>query len=90
VVPNPYRASETWNPAGSHELHFINLPTRATIRIYTLAGDLVRELDHADTIRDYEAWDLTNDAGRDVASGIYVYRVEADGFSFQGRFVVIR
>lgn len=90
VVPNPYRASETWNPAGGHELHFINLPSRATIRIYTLSGDLVRELEHADTVRDYEAWDIKNDAGRDVVSGIYLYRVEADGFSFQGRFVIIR
>ena len=90
VVPNPYRASESWNPAGGHELHFINLPTRATIRIYTLSGDLIRELQHADTIRDYEAWDLKNDSGRDVVSGIYLYRVEADGFNFQSRFVVIR
>lgn len=90
VVPNPYRASETWNPAGGHELHFINLPTRATIRIFTLSGDLVRELEHADAIRDYEAWDLKNDNGRDVVSGIYLYRVEAAGFNFQSRFVVIR
>jgi hypothetical protein len=90
VVPNPYRASETWNPAGGHELHFTNLPKQATIRIYTLSGDLVRELEHADAIRDYEAWDLKNDNGRDVVSGIYLYRVEAGAFSFQSRFVVIR
>lgn len=90
VVPNPYRASETWNPAGGHEMHFINLPSRATIRIYTLSGDLVRVLLHADAIRDYESWDLKNDNGRDIVSGIYLYRVEADGFNFQSRFVVIR
>lgn len=90
VVPNPYRAAEAWNPAGGHEMHFINLPPQARIRIYTLAGDLVRDLQHNDTVRDFERWDLKNGVGRDVASGIYMYRVEAQNFSFQSRFIVIR
>ena len=90
VVPNPYRAAEAWNPPGGHELHFINLPARARILIYTLSGDLVREIQHADDVRDFERWDLKNDAGRDVASGIYLYRVEAGAFRHQSRFVVIR
>ena len=91
VVPNPYRAVEAWNPAGSQEIHFINLPSQARIRIYTLAGDLVRDLRHAidaaaatttpwDQSRDFEAWDLKNDAGR----------VESGTFFHQSRFVVIR
>jgi hypothetical protein len=90
VVPNPYRASEAWNQTGANELHFINLPTQARIRIYTLSGDLVRDLQHQDSIRDFERWDLKNGVGRDVASGIYMYRVEAQNFSFQSRFIVIR
>ena len=90
VVPNPFRAGEFWDQTGAHELHFINLPPRATIRIYTVAGDLVARLDHNDRIRDFERWDLKNQRGRDVASGIYVYRVESDAFEFQDRFIVIR
>ncbi len=90
VVPNPYRAAEAWNPAGGHEIHFINLPAQARIRVYTLSGDLVRDLRHDDAVRDFERWDLKNDAGRDIASGIYMYRVEARDFSFQSRLVVIR
>ena len=90
VVPNPYRASETWNLPGGNELHFINLPARVRIRIYTVAGDLVRDLLHVDPVRDFERWDLKNEAGRDVASGIYIYRLEAQSFNFQSRFVVIR
>ena len=90
VVPNPYRAAEAWNPAGGHEMHFVHLPAQARIRIYTLAGDLVRDIRRADPVRDFERWDLKNDVGRDVASGIYLYRVEAEGFTFQSRFVVIR
>jgi hypothetical protein len=107
VVPNPYRAIEAWNPEGGHELHFINLPREARILIYTVSGDLVKEIHHNvppytpgapqppssppyDQNRDYETWDLKNGAGKDVVSGIYIYRVEASSFQFQSRFIVIR
>ena len=94
AVPNPFRANEAWDQPGAHELHFINLPAVAQIRIYTVAGDLVKELSHSDRIRDFERWDLKNQRGQDVSSGIYLYRVEANvagrAFSFEDRFVVIR
>jgi len=89
VVPNPFRSSEAWDTNGN-ELHFINLPPRATIRIYTVAGDLVVKLEHNDPVRDFALWNLKNQSGHDVASGIYMYRIEADSFTFQDRFVVIR
>ena len=47
-------------------------------------------LEHSDTVRDFERWDLKNQAGRDVSSGIYMYRVESQSFAFQDRFVIIR
>jgi len=90
VVPNPYRGEEVWDPTGGGEVHFINLPPRSTIRIYTVSGDLVRTLHHNDAVRDFERWDLKSEAQRLVASGIYMYRVEAGSFSFQNRLVVIR
>jgi len=90
VVPNPFRADEAWDRPGGNEIHFINLPDNARIRVYTVAGDLVRELHHTDTVRDFERWDLKNSDGRDVASGIYMYRVEAGSFFAQNRFIVIR
>jgi len=90
VVPNPYRATESWDQPGQHEIHFVNLPNSAKIRIYTSAGDLVRVLQHSDPTRDFERWDLKNAGGQDVASGIYMYRVEAGTFAFQSRFIVIR
>ena len=90
AVPNPYRGSEVWDQPGQSEVHFINLPSQAKIRIYTAAGDLVRELMHNDKVRDFERWDLKNGAGRDVASGIYMYRIESGLFHFQSRLVVIR
>lgn len=90
VVPNPFRAREVWDLPGGNELHFINLPSQAKIRIYTVAGDLVAELQHQDNVRDFTRWDLKNGRGEDVSSGIYMYRVEAAGFFQQDRFVVIR
>jgi len=90
AVPNPYRGSEVWDQPGQGEVHFINLPTQAKIRIYTAYGDLVREIQHNDKVRDFERWDLKNGAGRDVASGIYMYRIESGLFHFQSRLVVIR
>jgi hypothetical protein len=90
VVPNPFRESERWDRPDGHEVHFINLPSQARIRIYTVAGDLVRELTHNDPVRDFERWDLKNANGSDVVSGIYMYRIEAGSFTEQNRFVVIR
>jgi len=90
VVPNPYRAREAWDHPGSHEVHFVNLPARAVIKVYTVAGDLVREIVHDDRVRDFERWDLKNANGQDVSSGIYMYRIESDLFRVQDRLIVIR
>lgn len=90
VVPNPYRAREVWDQPGANEVHFVNLPVQAKISIYTVAGDLVAELQHNDPVRDFQRWDLRNGKGEPVSSGIYMYRVESGSFFFQNRFVVIR
>lgn len=79
---------------GGREIHFINLPTRASIKIFTISGDLVRSIEHSDPVRDFERWDLKNGANHEVASGIYIYRIESRvggrDFNFQNRLVVIR
>lgn len=90
AVPNPYRGSEVWERPGQAEVHFINLPAQARIRVYTLAGDLVRILEHRDEVHDFERWDLRNASGQPVVSGIYMYRVESGSFHYQNRLVVIR
>lgn len=48
VFPNPYRVEAGWDrgrQVRDHYLWFTNLPTRCTLRIYTLSGDLVYETD---------------------------------------------
>jgi hypothetical protein len=46
VVPNPYRGEAIWDGTRDREKYvwFINLPERATIRVYSLAGDLVKTI----------------------------------------------
>jgi hypothetical protein len=48
VYPNPYYAKSAWDGSGerSRKIYFRNLPARAEIKIFTLTGDLVAELNH--------------------------------------------
>ena len=97
VVPNPFRGSAEWDPApGEHRVHFIHLPARSTVRIFTSNGDLVRVLTQNPNANpggltgDLD-WDLKNADGRKVVSGIYIYQVESpQGHHIKGHFVVIR
>ena len=51
VYPNPYVAHAYWDGNGERyrKIYFYNLPANATITIYTIAGDLVQQLDHSST-----------------------------------------
>jgi len=74
---------------------FINLPERATIRIYTLDGDLVRTIDHAPGAftTDYSSrayWDLVTRNTQAVVSGIYIYRVDSELGSQVGKLVIVK
>lgn len=55
--------------------------TQANIKIYNLAGDMVREISGNVTggVYNYFHWDGKNAAGSDVASGVYFARVDAPG-----------
>jgi hypothetical protein len=84
---------------------FANLPAaRNTIRIYTLAGDLIETIDH-DGNRDCPGgdafgdcggsafWNLMSRNGQEVVSGVYLFSVESADSRFDrvvGRFVVVR
>ncbi len=48
VYPNPYRVQAAWDGGTSRtrKINFYNLPDKAEIRVYTLAGEVVAELDH--------------------------------------------
>lgn len=67
------------NPCGllsAGKLRFIHLPATAKIHIYTSSGSLVKTLYHTDESGE-EEWDLRNEQGAVLASGIYVYYIES-------------
>ncbi|UCC45259.1 MAG: hypothetical protein JSU65_04900, partial [Candidatus Zixiibacteriota bacterium] len=75
-------------------IHFGGLPPRCTIRIYTLDGDLVREIDHdfdpGDPLASHDSWDMITRNTQLAVSGLYYWTVEADGFKTQiGKLVII-
>jgi hypothetical protein len=88
-IPNPYRASADWEYGGQRRVSFIGLPEKATIRIYTVAADHVRTLEHNDDDSDLEFWDLKNSDGEEVAPGVYIYLVEAPGMGSKESKVMI-
>lgn len=96
TVPNPYELGRVpWEISGAPHVEFRNLPARAKIKLYTVAGDLIRELVHGpDQYGDDRAvaeWDLKNSSGRLVVPGVYVYQVEAqNGEVVQGYLALVR
>jgi hypothetical protein len=51
-----------------------------TIKIYNIAGDLLRTMERDASSVDAEfVWDLKTESGLWVAAGIYVWTIEADG-----------
>jgi hypothetical protein len=99
VVPNPYIATSSMerrslftSGRGDHEITFIHLPARCTVRIFTVAGHLVKALAKDSGPADGSlSWDLVTDDGMDLAYGLYIYHVEADGVGEHiGKFAVIK
>ena len=98
VVPNPYRARADWErqpvpgDVFTRHIDFMGMPSaRATLRIYTLAGDLVAVVEHDGSGGNGEAsWNLISRNGQDVESGVYLFTVTSPLGHQVGRFVVIR
>jgi hypothetical protein len=95
VVPNPYLVRAKWDASDDYpNIYFTHLPAKCKIRIYSIAGDLVRVLQHDSNIDDNdgtEKWDLLTPYLKRVASGIYIYHVDAPGIGTKiGKFAIIK
>ncbi|MBU8934453.1 MAG: hypothetical protein KOO62_10655 [candidate division Zixibacteria bacterium] len=106
VYPNPYRIDADYRHMGFEgrgvldkpdyrlrEIHFANLPHKCKISIFSLDGDLVREIDHevppGDPQSAHDSWDLVTRNTQAVVSGMYYFVVESDKKYQIGKIVII-
>ena len=83
------------NPFGPGTTIAYELPAaaRVDLRIYDVAGRLVRTLVDGSTVgagRHAVPWDGRNDDGEQLASGVYLYRLEVGGEIMTKRMVLMR
>lgn len=79
VVPNPYYAlSEYETSQLDNTVKFTNLPQNCTITIYNSNGTLIREYNKASPLT-FLDWDLNNQVGIPISSGVYIIHVEVPG-----------
>ncbi len=106
VYPNPYRIDGGYARAGyenrdrtksaerARSIHFYNLPKICTIRIYTLSGDLVEQIEHYNPgggpESQHERWNMISRNTQAVVTGIYIYHVASDMGEQLGKIVIIK
>ncbi|HEU4436361.1 MAG TPA: T9SS type A sorting domain-containing protein, partial [candidate division Zixibacteria bacterium] len=105
VYPNPYRIDEdyrffekklpiTGHPQSSQRINFMNLPSRCVIRIYTLDGDLVQQINHDKdpnaSDSGYDFWDLLSRNAQKVVAGMYIFSVESNEGRYIGKILIIQ
>ncbi|MDQ7771913.1 MAG: T9SS type A sorting domain-containing protein [Elusimicrobiales bacterium] len=84
AYPNPCKKK-----LGCNGVNFTRLTLTGRIRIYTLSGELVRTVVKTGNL-DSMGWDLKNESGRTVASGLYIYHLEGEGSVKIGKLVIVR
>ena len=98
IVPNPYNINDPlvrikYVQYDNRGVYFYNLPRKATIRIYTENGDLVKTIEHYNPIDNdgSEFWDMITDNQQVISSGIYVivFQKSSGEISYQ-KFIVVR
>lgn len=79
VVPNPYFAYSGYESSyDTPVLKFTHLSGPATIRVFNIAGQLIRTIRKDNDVNE-ATWDLRNEAGLRIASGMYIAHIEVDG-----------
>lgn len=103
VAPNPFRQQSGFSDLSeAKRLAFINIPSKCTIRIYTMALDLVKTIEHDNAESGQSTWGtsqnndyLLTDFRFNVMPGVYLYHVESrvqghEGESAVGKLVIIK
>ena len=84
AYPNPFQAK-----LGHTKVTFDNLTSTARIKIYKKTGELIYER-VISTTDGRSAWDLTNNDGSGVASGIYIYLITSGDNKCTGKIAVLK
>lgn len=100
IVPNPYYGSSTYESNRTdNKIRITNLPSKCTVKIFTMNGTLVRTIKRDVTGQEdlytgasaggnevktskrssYVEWDLKNQNNISVASGLYIFHIDAPG-----------
>jgi hypothetical protein len=83
LYPNPVHISR-----GDEELRIGRVSGPVSVRIFTITGELVHEA--ADLEEGDVAWDLLTINGFKARSGVYIVRIESEGFAEIRKVAVIR
>ncbi len=75
VFPNPYFGGNDISNEVQNFIRFTSLPRNVAIRIYNIAGVFIRKLSK-DDFASYLDWNLQNDEGKRVGSGMYIAHLE--------------
>jgi hypothetical protein len=79
---------------GDRQVQFINLPPVCTIKIYTIAGELVKTIEHEESFwNGREPYNLLNKENMEIAYGVYIWHVDASAVGLGdkiGKFAVIK
>ena len=87
AVPNPYYGKSNYEKNQlDNRVKITNLPERATISIFSVSGTLIRKLKKDDAMTSID-WNLKNDYGIPIASGLYIIHVNAKFWDENGRIV---
>ncbi len=84
AYPNPYRSN-----SGQDFVTIAGLTRTATVRILDASGRLLRTLQETDGNGGVQ-WDLKDEKGNAVPSGIYVFYVVGEGEKGKGKLAVVR
>ena len=92
VVPNPYIINSDFNETEYiSKLRFTNLPKECKIKIFTITGEFIYELNHYNDSDANIFWDLRTINNQEIAPGLYLYSVTTPkGNAHIGKFAIVR
>ena len=99
VVPNPYFAASAFegqntfsSGRGPREIQFRYLPSECTIRIYNIAGELVKTINHSSPLNSGTGrWDLLTEDNLSASYGMYVYHIVAPSIGEKiGKLAIVK